>query len=423
MIASRSSRGARARAAATGAAAALTVAAAACGGNEASGGSGMPPTSVEAVVAIRDTLDVTVRSVGSLEAEAQVDLQSEAEGRVSRILAREGETVRRGQVLLVLDQEKLRSQLQAAEAAATRAQAEAENLGRQLERNRGLLETGAISRQAFDDLEASHDAAQARLAETRASAALARRQLADASVVAPFSGRTGIRHVDLGDYVREGDPLFTLVDDDSLEIQFSVPERYIGRLATGSPVTLRVTSHPDTAFEGTVSFVSPVVDPTNRSVTLKARVGNPARALRAGQFANVVLGLERRPDAILVPEAAIVPRAGQTFVFLIEGGQATERPVRVGERARGIVQIASGVEAGDTVIVAGQQKVREGSPVAPEIRPLREVQVETASGELPGEIDRTRAPGAPADGAPAPGADGAEGGSGTGADTATDREG
>lgn len=380
----------------------------ACGGDGEGEGAGQAPVPVEATVAIRDTLTVSVRAVGSLEAQALVDVRAEGDGRVSRILFREGSPVKRGEALVLLEQGKLQAELEAARAAEVRARAEATNLARQLERNRGLLETGAISQQAFDDLQAAHDAAQARLEEARASVSLARQVLADATIRAPFTGRAGERRVDLGDYVQEGDPLLALVDDDSLEIGFSVPERYVARLEPGSSVVLRVASHPDRTFEGAVSFVSPVVDPVNRSVRLKARVGNTGGELRAGQFANVVLGLERRADAVLVPEAAIVPRAGESFVFLVKSGQATERPVRIGERSRGIVEIADGVAAGDTVIVAGQQKVREGTPVAPEIRPVRELEVETVgepatAGGGGGEPDTS---GLPANGGPATDDDG-----------------
>lgn len=349
----------------------LVGVAAGCGAGAEAGGGGLPPTVVEAAVAERDTIQVSVRSVGSLEADAQVDVRAEADGRVSRILFEEGQAVRRGQVLLLLDQDRLRSEVEAADAALQRAQVEAENLRRQVERNRGLLESGAISQQAFDDLRTRFEAAEATVGEAAADLSVAREELREATVWAPFAGRVGERVVDLGDFVSRSDPLFTLVDDDSLEIAFAVPERYVGRLQLGSPVQLTVQSYPDRRFDGSVNFVSPVVDPSNRTVRLKAHVPNPDGTLRAGQFANVLLGLERRADAVVVPEAAIVPRGGQTFVFQVSEGVASLRQVDVGERSPGIVEIASGIQAGDTVVVAGQQKLRDGSPVAPDVRPLR----------------------------------------------------
>lgn len=347
------------------------VAAGACGGAGEGAERSVAPTPVDAVVASRDTIHVEVRSVGSLEARAHVELRAETDLRVSRVLFREGEPVERGQVLVLLDQDKLRAEAEAARAAEVRVRAEAENLRRQVERNRGLLEAGAISRQAYDDLETRHEAAEARLAEAGAGRALARERLAEATVRAPFAGRVGERLVDPGDFARKGDPLVTVVDDEVLEIGFSVPERYVGRLRIGSRVTLRVQSHAERSFEGAVTFVSPVVDVATRTVRLKAEVPNPERVLRAGQFADVTLGLESRTEAVVVPEAAIVLRGGEAFVFLVRDGVARRQEVRVGERSPGLVEMASGVQPGDTVVVAGQQKIRDGSPVAPTLRPLR----------------------------------------------------
>lgn len=335
-------------------------------------GNAQLPTPVEAVVAVRDTIAVTVRSVGSLEAAAQVEMRAEAEGRVVRILFEEGQVVIQGQPLLLLNQGKRRAELDAAEATEARARAEARNLRQQLARNRGLLANGAISQQAFDDIETRSQTADARLEEEKAAVALAGELLGDATVRAPFSGRAAERVVDLGDFLKVGDPLLMLVDDDTLEVSFPVPERYVGRLRIGSPVTLRVQSYSDRIFHGSVTFVSPVVDPATRTVRMKARVPNSEGELRTGQFANVTLGLELRPDAVVLPEAAIVPQAGRVFVFLIRNGVARRQEVEIGERSPGLVEMVSGVQVGDTVVVAGQQKIRGGSPVAPTLRPVHQ---------------------------------------------------
>lgn len=347
---------------------ALTVLAAACGGGESAEAPEQPPTGVDAVVAREDTIRVRIRSVGSLEADQRVEMSAEASGRVSEIPFTEGQRVRRGEVLLLLDRQKLRAERGAARAAVNRAEREAGNLETQVERNRGLLEAGAISRQAFDDLRTQYESAQSRLEEARAQLSLAETRLADATIRAPFAGRVGARGVDVGTYVAAGDELFVVVDNDPLEIQFTVPERYIGQLREGSPVTLAVASFPDRSFGGEVSFVSPVVDPQNRTVTLKASIPNPDEALRAGQFANVGLQLETRPNAVVVPEQAIVPSGGERFVFLVQGGSAVRRSVELGERSGGRVEVTSGVGAGDTVVVAGQQRLGPDSPVAPRMR-------------------------------------------------------
>ncbi len=340
----------------------LAAVLAACGG-DAGEEVGPRATSVDAAVARLDTLAVNVEAVGSLEARARVEVKPEAAGRVTDILFEEGAEVEEGEVLLRLDQNKLRAELQAAQAAVTRAEAEFENLRRQVERNDSLLAQGAISQQAYDDLQTQFASARARLEEARANLALSREDLEDATIRAPFDGRVGAREIDLGDFVSVGAPLFTVVDDDPLEIQFSVPERHLGRLHVGSPVEVTVQSMPDRTFRGEVDFVSPYVEPASRSVALKARIPNPAAELTAGQFANVLLQLERRP-AVVVPEAAILARQAGSFVFVAQGGQASLREVQSGLRRDGMVELRSGVIEGDTVIVAGYQRLSDGSAVS-----------------------------------------------------------
>lgn len=360
---------------------AAALAAGACGG----GGTGGGPARrlpVETAIARADTVSVELSSVGSLQARTSARVASQAAGQVATIAAREGSRVERGQVLVRLDARKLEAQLHAARAAAERARAQAENLQRQLERNRELRRKGAISRQAFDDLQSSYDAARAQLQQAEADAALARRRRLDADIRAPFAGRLGERTFDVGDYVREGDPLFTVTDDDTLEVRFEVPESYSDRLEPGSPMQVRTPAVPDRWFDGAVSFVSPTVDPVNRTVTLKAQVPNPDGRLRAGSSADVRLVLERRPGAVVLPEAVLVPRQGRTLVFLVSGGKAVRREVTVGVRATGRVEIRSGVSAGDTVVTAGQQRLQDGAPVAIQGPPAggSPVRADTAAG-------------------------------------------
>lgn len=346
---------------------ALTLVVGACSnGGEAAQGAGMGGSAampVEVAVARTDTVLQEVRSVGSLEAEARVTVRAETSGRVLALDAREGSRVRAGAVLLRLDAAKLQAELDVAEAAAARVETEKENLSRQLERNRDLLAQGAISPQAFDDLEAAERSADARLREARASLELARERLADATVRAPFGGEVGLRAVDLGDYVEGGDDLFQLVDNDPLEIAFPVPERYLGSLNVGARVELQVRNLPSRRFDGEVVFVSPLVDAVNRTVTVKARVSNREGLLRSGQFTDVRMELDRRPDAIVVPEAAIVPGRADDAVFVVREGTVQRRSVVLGSRAGDEVEILEGLAAGDTVVVAGQQRLSDGAAV------------------------------------------------------------
>jgi len=323
-----------------------------------------PGAPVEIEVAVQDTIRADVRVVGTLESAARVVVRAEASGRVEEVPVEEGSVVGRGDLLVRLDTAILRAEVAAARARVTRTEAELENLERRLERNRDLLDEGAIAPQEFDDLEASTRATRAALEEARAGLALAERRLADASIEAPFSGRLGERVVDPGDYVTPGDSLFQLVDTDPLEIEFPVPERYLGRIGQGSEVEVQVQNRLDEIFEGRVSFMSPVVDPENRSVMVKARIPNPDGVLQAGQFADVRLLLELRAEATVIPEAAVVPGRTQDVVFVVRGDVVERRAVELGARSRNRVEITSGVEPGDTVVVAGQQRLQDGARVA-----------------------------------------------------------
>lgn len=349
-------------------AAALLLAVAGCGDGSGADQRSERRANVEAAVVERDTLRVTVRSVGSLAADQRVELAAETDGRVSEVAVQEGENVERGQLLLRLDRQKLASEQRAAEATLERARQQAANLRRQAERNEGLLAEGAISEQAYEDLQTRAETAEAEARQAEANLSLARARLADATVRAPFAGRVGIRRVDLGQYVRAGDPLVSLVDNDPLDIEFSVPERFLGQLQTGQIASVRVASTPDTTYEGRVTFVSPEVDVANRTVTVKATIPNASGALRAGQFADVILVLEVRPDALVVPEEAIVPRGGTNVVFAVEADTARRRNVQLGERSPGRVEIVAGLSAGDTVVVAGQQRLGDGTAVATRMR-------------------------------------------------------
>ncbi|MFP3938722.1 MAG: efflux RND transporter periplasmic adaptor subunit [Thermoanaerobaculia bacterium] len=344
---------------------AVPIATAGCGGASGDDASAAPaePPAVEVAEARREPVSVRAASVGTLEAEQTVVLRAEAEGVVSAIPVAEGETVRRGQVLVRLDDRELAAQVEAAEATLERARTEAENLAARLERNRGLLEAGAISPQTLDDLESAHEAARARTEEAEANLRLARRRLEKTVIRAPFAGRLGERSFYAGDFLREGDPLMELVDDRPLRVEFDLPEAYLGRVEVGSPVRVEARSDPGRVVDGAVVFLSPRVDSETRTVRIEAEVPNPDGRLSPGQFVEVEIELERRADAVVIPEEAVVPRGGENFVFAVVDDTAKLRSVTLGERAPGRVEVLSGVEAGEQVVVAGQQRIQDGAAV------------------------------------------------------------
>jgi len=193
---------------------------------------------------------------------------------------------------------------------------------------------------------------------------LSRARLDKTDVRAPFSGILGLRRVSPGDYVTPGQDLVNIEDIDPLKVDFRVPERYLANLSAGQRIRVRVDAFPDRSFEGRVYAVDPQIDPAGRSIAIRARIDNPERVLRPGLFARVRLIVDERPNALVIPEQAIVPRGERRYVFRVKDGKAVLTEVRVGQRRQGSVEVVEGLSEGDTVVTAGQLKIRDGVSVS-----------------------------------------------------------
>jgi membrane fusion protein (multidrug efflux system) len=304
---------------------------------------------VETVAARWERVEDKISAVGTFEPNEMVEVKSEVAGRVASISFEEGAKVAEGDVLFVLDDAKWRAERDAAEARFKKAR-------NNLERSRRLLEEKTISPQEFDDVEAEFKAANAELALTE-------KRLADATIRSPLNGYASWRRVSPGKYVEVGETLVTVVENDPMKIDFAVPERYLPQLRLGQNVNVRVAASGNQIFAGTVYFIDPIVDPSTRTVKIRAQIPNPDGELRAGQYANVELIVATRENAVVVPEHAIVPQIDKLTVFVVRDGVAHRREVRLGTRLPGKVEISEGVAAGEEVVVAGQQKLRDQIPV------------------------------------------------------------
>ena len=337
-------------------AAALTVIALAGCGNEDPGGGegqggGRPPTPVEVTVAFTDTVLDAIRATGEIEAVQSIEVQPEITGRLVGILAREGTEVARGTPLFKVDDAELKAEVARLEAERDLAQ-------QALARTRDLMQQNASSEADLEQAEANGRSADARLQ-------LQQVRLERTVVRAAFAGVVGQRYVSVGDYVTTSDRLTTLQTVDPQRAVFRVPERYAQRLEMGQEITFRVAAVPDQELAGVVDFIDPIVELPARTITVKARVRNRNRVLKPGMFIEVRLTTEVRPDAVVVPEDAILPLQGADYVWVIAAGQATRREVELGVRTPGFVEILSGVDAGEQVVVGGLERLTEGAPVAP----------------------------------------------------------
>ncbi|HET9386608.1 MAG TPA: efflux RND transporter periplasmic adaptor subunit, partial [Gemmatimonadales bacterium] len=277
------------------------------------GGGGPPPMPVEIAIAQADTVVDAIQATGQIESVQSTELRPEVQGRIASILVREGQAVAAGTALFKVDDAELKAQV---------AQADAERqLARQaLERTKQLIAQNASSAADLEQAEAKSRGADANyeLLKTRLDRTVVR---------APFGGVVGRRLVSIGTFVSNQTPLISLQSVNPQHAVFNVPERYAERLRLGQLVSFQVASLPGRNFSGEVVFVNPVVELPSRTITIKARVPNPERQLQAGMFIEARLATEIRPKAVIVPEDAVLPLQGQTFIWAVKEGKADRRPV------------------------------------------------------------------------------------------------
>lgn len=358
---------------ATQTAAAGAPATAAAPGGRGPGGAGGPggggPAAVEVAMAQAVRLTDDVQAVGSLKSNQGVMLRPEVSGRVQKIGFAEGQRVRRGQLLVQLDDTLQQAQLQQAEAQASIARTN-------LQRSRELLAQGFVSQSAVDQNAAALQVAEAQVA-------LARVQLARMKVLAPFDGTAGIRSVDVGDYIKDGADIVNLEDLSSLRVQFALPERTIDRLRVGQPVDLQVDAFPGRSFKARVQAIDSQVDANGRALQVVAQVDNTGALLKPGMFARPRVVFSVREGAVVVPEEALVPLGGKQMIYKVVDGPdgkpvSSRLEARIGLRLPGRVEVLEGLQPGDRVVTAGHARLQRGDGV-----PLRVVDLARPSGARP----------------------------------------
>ena len=333
---------------------------AACGSGEAGAGGapgggapGRMALPVEVAAARVERVVDVVAATGEIEAVQSIELRPEIEGRLVEIRMREGAEVAEGEPLFKVDDLELRTQVARQEAELTLAE-------QALQRTRQLLEDRASSAADLERAEATAKSA-------RAALDLLKLRLDRTLVRAPFAGVVGARLVSLGDYVTTATRLVTLQTVNPQRAVFTVAERYAERVRRGQRVTFQVAALSGRTFTGAVQFVDPVVQLPARTILVKAEVPNPDRALKAGMFIEAELAVETRPQAVVVPEDAVLPLEGADYVWVAADSAVTRREVSLGVRRPGWVEVLRGVDGGDLVVVGGLERLTEGAPVVPHV--------------------------------------------------------
>ncbi len=362
----------------------LALSTAACNSSE--------PTAAAATTPIEHRVDVpaltvgvadiesTLQISGNLMPQTRVGVMSKLPGTLSRVSVDIGDRVRAGQVVATLDRREIDAQVDAAAATVNVARAGIEsaeaalaNASLELDRNRNLFERGAVPRQRLDTAEtarrasaAQRDLANATLAQTEAALRRARELQRDATLTSPIDGVIVERNYDAGSLVGPGDKAIVAVADlRVMKLEAGVSELEAGRLRVGMPVRVSVQARPGDVFEGRLAAIAPEVDARNRHFAIEVRVPNPTSVLLSGMYGSAAIPLERAEKVVAVPRDAVTTRNGARVALKIDNDTIREVPVTEGLANAAVVQIAAGLQSGDTIVSDARRDVTAGVKVNP----------------------------------------------------------
>ena len=315
-------------------------------------------------VEIRNVAD-QIEATGQLLAKAEARVAAQVSGQVTSIAEGEGAAVEVDQVVLEIDPERRTLELANQRGQVAQARAQLEESRRSLGRVKKLYARNAVSQAQLDESETALQLSQSRLQSASAQLGLAERAVEDSTVKAPFAGLIARRHVNAGEFVSAGQPLFELVALDPIEVEFFLPEADSSRVRIGVPVAVQVSPFPEERFDGQVTVISPTIDQDTRTLRVKAAIDNRDGRLRPGLFARVDLGISKRSGVTMVPEDAILQRADGSVLFLMDGTDRVRRlRVATGAYLDTLVEVVGGIKADDLVVVRGQAELLNGSRVS-----------------------------------------------------------
>jgi membrane fusion protein (multidrug efflux system) len=303
---------------------------------------------VKAHITKYESLDNKVLTTGTILANEDVDLKSEVNGKITKIFFQEGSYVKKGDLLVKINDADLQAQLQ---SAKSRLELQKDTEYRQKQ----LLEKEAISQEDYD-MTANQ------LQVNQAEVELIKAQIAKTEIRAPFSGIIGLKNVSEGSFVNNSTVIASLQNINPIKIDFSIPERYSSMVEVGDEINFTISGN-DKAYIGKVYAIEPKIDPVTRTLQIRALCPNTGREILPGSFANIELVLKKIENTILVPSEALIPDIQGQKVFIYRNGFASPQRVETGIRTDQNVQLTSGVSEGDTIITSGMLQLRPGAQV------------------------------------------------------------
>lgn len=318
----------------------------------------MPPYAVETEMAKTESWQNSLKAIGTLAAVNGIDLKTETEGRVIELAFESGAEVKQGALLLKLDASEEKAELEALQAQLKLARLD-------YQRDRQLLKQNSVAQSSLDKSRAQLEKAEADIARIKAV-------IAKKTLYAPFSGRLGLRQVDLGEYLQESQVVASLQSLDPLYVNFSLAEKDLPNLYLDQSVELYLDAWPDTVFQAKVNAIDASVNVNSRNIVAQATLANPEHQLVPGMFAKARVLLAQQDDVVSVPETAVSYSLYGNSVFVVEsaegegdnaGLQVKRRYVKLGRSENGRVAILDGVKDGEQVVSAGGLKLRDGAEV------------------------------------------------------------
>lgn len=305
---------------------------------------------VSVVNASRGTVSSYVTATANLVAENEVMILAEAEGRALKLLVEEGDYVKKGQLLVALVPDDARIAYEKASVRATNAKTTFERSSRMGDQQ--MISTEELERSQTDFRVAEQELAEARW------------RLGKTEIRAPFSGRITARMITTGQHVRPADELFTITDFDPLVARIYLPEKDVIGLEEGRDVRITLKADESIKFRGRIRMISPVVDVATGTVKITVDAVNPPRDVRPGGFVNIDIVRETRPNVVLVPREAVIRELQKAHIFVVkDDGVAERRAISLGLEEDDSMEVTSGIEEGDQVVVAGQGSLKDGSKI------------------------------------------------------------
>lgn len=300
----------------------------------------------------------------NLEPLWSAEVSAKVDGRIDRILVEEGDSVKAGAVLAVLDTNELAAQLLQQEGSLLRAQADLEQAELELSRKKALVERGAVSVSDFDLAKNKRDLSVGALRTAEGNMALYKARLDNANVVAPRDGIVVKRFVQAGYYTKTGAPIVSIADTTSLLAKAVIGEAQVQNIALGTNVKVTVGALGNQEFSGVITRISPAAAAPARTFTAEVAIPNSQGVLRSGLFAKVSAPMETRKNVLVVPEGALVMKEDQKTVFRVSPqGQAQQVTLTLGYVGNGFAEVLEGIKDGELIVVAGHNKVKDGAMI------------------------------------------------------------